>query len=145
MQCCGGFNSLLASTVVIVCLFWWTGSVVGEQLQGRAVEALVRTKMQHKEFIILCLEDCSDWSNATTRRIVMQVQFSPFLPFYFTSSEVWFFLLSWKSTLRKLLGFFLFWGVFYRLTQNCQEQWLFPPSWTRGSLSLQAVLMLNSF
>ncbi|CAK9236168.1 unnamed protein product [Sphagnum tenellum] len=43
------------------------------QMQGRAVEALVRTKMQHKEFIILCLEDCSDWSNATTRRIVMQV------------------------------------------------------------------------
>ncbi|KAL3002777.1 hypothetical protein AAZX31_08G072800 [Glycine max] len=29
--------------------------------------------MQHKEFIILCLEDCSDWSNATTRRVVMQV------------------------------------------------------------------------
>lgn len=44
-----------------------------KQVQGRAVEALVRTKMQHKEFIILCLEDCSDWSNATTRRIVMQV------------------------------------------------------------------------
>jgi hypothetical protein len=43
---------------------------------------------------------------------VMQVQFSPFLPFYFTSSEVWYFLLSWKSTLRNLLGFFLFfWGV----------------------------------
>lgn len=31
--------------------------------------------MQHKEFIILCLEDCSDWSNATTRRVVMQVCF----------------------------------------------------------------------
>ncbi|XP_039038118.1 dynamin-like protein ARC5 [Hibiscus syriacus] len=29
--------------------------------------------MQHKEFIILCLEDCSDWSNAMTRRVVMQV------------------------------------------------------------------------
>ncbi|KAL1328166.1 hypothetical protein AAHE18_13G354700 [Arachis hypogaea] len=29
--------------------------------------------MQHKEFIILCLEDCSDWSNATTRRVVMQI------------------------------------------------------------------------
>lgn len=43
------------------------------QSQGRAVEALVRTKMQQKEFIILCLEDCSDWSNATTRRVVMQV------------------------------------------------------------------------
>ena len=33
----------------------------------------MRAKMQHKEFIILCLEDCSDWSNATTRRVVMQV------------------------------------------------------------------------
>ncbi|XP_020253126.1 dynamin-like protein ARC5 isoform X3 [Asparagus officinalis] len=43
------------------------------QVQARAVEALVRAKMQHKEFIILCLEDCSDWSNATTRRIVMQI------------------------------------------------------------------------
>ncbi|KAK1299844.1 Dynamin-like protein ARC5 [Acorus calamus] len=41
--------------------------------QARAVEALVRAKMQHKEFIILCLEDCCDWSNATTRRIVMQI------------------------------------------------------------------------
>ncbi|XP_073013542.1 dynamin-like protein ARC5 [Typha latifolia] len=43
------------------------------QGQARAVEALVRAKMQHKEFIILCLEDCSDWSNATTRRVVMQI------------------------------------------------------------------------
>lgn len=43
------------------------------QSQARAVEALVRSKMQHKEYIILCLEDCSDWSNATTRRVVMQV------------------------------------------------------------------------
>lgn len=43
------------------------------QGQARVVEALVRAKMQHKEFIILCLEDCSDWSNATTRRVVMQI------------------------------------------------------------------------
>ncbi|KAL3699377.1 hypothetical protein R1sor_017399 [Riccia sorocarpa] len=43
------------------------------QSQARAVEALVRSKMQQKEFIILCLEDCSDWSNATTRRFVMQM------------------------------------------------------------------------
>lgn len=43
------------------------------QSQARAVESMVRAKMQHKEFIILCLEDCSDWSNATTRRIVMQI------------------------------------------------------------------------
>ncbi|KAK9697160.1 hypothetical protein RND81_08G019000 [Saponaria officinalis] len=43
------------------------------QVQASAVESLVRAKMQHKEFIILCLEDCSDWSNATTRRVVMQI------------------------------------------------------------------------
>ncbi|PNY16344.1 dynamin-like protein arc5-like, partial [Trifolium pratense] len=43
------------------------------QAQARAVESLVRAKMQHKEFIILCLEDCSDWINATTRRVVMQI------------------------------------------------------------------------
>ncbi|GFZ16818.1 P-loop containing nucleoside triphosphate hydrolases superfamily protein [Actinidia rufa] len=40
------------------------------QGQARAVESLVRAKMQHKEFIILCLEDCNDWSNATTRRVI---------------------------------------------------------------------------
>ncbi|XP_073310493.1 dynamin-like protein ARC5 [Primulina huaijiensis] len=45
----------------------------GLQIQARAVESIVRNKMQHKEFIILCLEDCSDWSNATTRRVVMQI------------------------------------------------------------------------
>ncbi|WVZ88677.1 hypothetical protein U9M48_035169 [Paspalum notatum var. saurae] len=43
------------------------------QTQASAVESLVRSKIQHKETIILCLEDCSDWSNATTRRVVMQV------------------------------------------------------------------------
>lgn len=44
-----------------------------KQSQARAVESIVRKKLQHKEFIILCLEDCSDWSNAMTRRVVMQV------------------------------------------------------------------------
>ncbi|KAM3273448.1 hypothetical protein ACQJBY_042976 [Aegilops geniculata] len=43
------------------------------QSQACAVEALVHAKIQHKETIILCLEDCNDWSNATTRRVVMQV------------------------------------------------------------------------
>ncbi|XP_040385377.1 uncharacterized protein LOC102718788 [Oryza brachyantha] len=43
------------------------------QSQACAVETLVRGKIKHKETIILCLEDCSDWSNATTRRVVMQV------------------------------------------------------------------------
>ena len=35
---------------------------------------MVRTKMEQKEYIILCLEDSNDWSNATTRRLVMQVR-----------------------------------------------------------------------
>ena len=37
------------------------------------VEAMVRAKMECMEYIILCLEDTNDWSNATTRRLVMQV------------------------------------------------------------------------
>ncbi|EFJ48795.1 dynamin-related GTPase [Volvox carteri f. nagariensis] len=37
------------------------------------VEEIVRSKAQVPEYVILCLEDCSDWSNATTRRLVMQV------------------------------------------------------------------------
>jgi hypothetical protein len=35
---------------------------------------MVRNKMEQREYIILCLEDSNDWSNATTRRLVMQVQ-----------------------------------------------------------------------
>ena len=35
---------------------------------------MVRTKMEQREYIILCLEDSNDWSNATTRRLVMQVR-----------------------------------------------------------------------
>jgi len=34
---------------------------------------MVRAKMDQKEYIILCLEDSNDWSNATTRRLVMAV------------------------------------------------------------------------
>lgn len=34
---------------------------------------MVRLKMEQKEYIILCLEDSNDWSNATSRRMVMQV------------------------------------------------------------------------
>ncbi|EMS49363.1 Dynamin-like protein ARC5 [Triticum urartu] len=48
------------------------------QSQACAVEALVHAKIQHKETIILCLEDCSDWSNATTRRVVMQQTLLPY-------------------------------------------------------------------
>jgi hypothetical protein len=43
------------------------------QNSARQVEAMVRQKMEQKEYIILCLEDSNDWSNATTRRLVMQV------------------------------------------------------------------------
>lgn len=44
-----------------------------QQSSARAVEQLVRSKMEQKEFIILCLEDNSDWGNTTTRRLVMSV------------------------------------------------------------------------
>jgi len=36
------------------------------------VEGIVRAKMEQKDYIILCLEDNSDWNNATTRRYVME-------------------------------------------------------------------------
>lgn len=43
------------------------------QEAARQVEAMVIQKMSQPEYIIMCLEDSSDWNNATTRRIVMQV------------------------------------------------------------------------
>ena len=43
------------------------------QNSAKQVEAMVQAKMACMEYIILCLEDTSDWSNATTRRMVMQV------------------------------------------------------------------------
>lgn len=43
------------------------------QSSARQVEAMVRAKMEQKEYIILCLEDSNDWSNATTRRLVMSI------------------------------------------------------------------------
>lgn len=46
------------------------GSLQSAQKQ---VEAMVKAKMEQPEYIILCLEDSNDWSNATTRRFVMQV------------------------------------------------------------------------
>jgi hypothetical protein len=42
-------------------------------LASQQVEQMVKAKMQMPEYIILCLEDSSDWSNATTRRLVMAV------------------------------------------------------------------------
>ena len=41
------------------------------QHASRQVETLVRNKMANKDYIILCLEDNSDWNNATTRRVVL--------------------------------------------------------------------------
>ena len=41
------------------------------QQASRSVENLVRAKMEQKDYIILCLEDNSDWNNATTRRVVL--------------------------------------------------------------------------
>ena len=35
---------------------------------------MVREKLAGREYIILCLEDCSDWGHATTRKVVMQVR-----------------------------------------------------------------------
>ena len=35
---------------------------------------MVRNKMEQREYIILCLEDTNDSSNATTRRFVMQAR-----------------------------------------------------------------------
>ena len=37
------------------------------QQAAREVEGIVRAKMEQKDYIILCLEDNSDWNNATTR------------------------------------------------------------------------------
>ena len=44
------------------------------QNSAKQVEGMVRQKMEQKEYILLCLEDTNDWSNATTRRLVMQVR-----------------------------------------------------------------------
>jgi hypothetical protein len=49
------------------------------QVASQQVEAMVKAKMSKPEYTILCLEDNSDWTNATTRRIVMEVHFCPFL------------------------------------------------------------------
>eukprot|EP00240_Pyramimonas_obovata_P003576 CAMPEP_0118946316 /NCGR_PEP_ID=MMETSP1169-20130426/44011_1 /TAXON_ID=36882 /ORGANISM="Pyramimonas obovata, Strain CCMP722" /LENGTH=824 /DNA_ID=CAMNT_0006892251 /DNA_START=57 /DNA_END=2531 /DNA_ORIENTATION=- len=43
------------------------------QSQARSVEVLIKKKMENKDYIILCLEDTSDWSNATTRNLVLEV------------------------------------------------------------------------
>ena len=40
---------------------------------AEATEALVVEKMRCRDYVILCVEDTSDWKHATTRNIVMQV------------------------------------------------------------------------
>jgi len=50
-----------------------SGSLSSAQSASRAVEALVRSKMERKDLIILALEDTCDWCNATTRKLVAQV------------------------------------------------------------------------
>lgn len=40
---------------------------------ARDAEALVVEKMRCKDYLILCVEDTTDWKHATTRNIVMQV------------------------------------------------------------------------
>jgi hypothetical protein len=44
------------------------------QTASKQVETMVKQKMAQPEYIIMCLEDTSDWNNATTRRTVMQVR-----------------------------------------------------------------------
>jgi hypothetical protein len=50
------------------------GDKCGLALASQQVEAMVRAKMSKPEYTILCLEDSSDWSNASTRRLVMSVR-----------------------------------------------------------------------
>lgn len=40
---------------------------------AREAENLVLAKMRCKDYIILCVEDTTDWKHATTRNVVMQV------------------------------------------------------------------------
>ena len=49
---------------------------------------MVRNKMEQREYIILCLEDSNDWSNATSRRLVMQAsQRDPGLTIWHTAAR----------------------------------------------------------
>ena len=40
---------------------------------AREAEALVLSKIRCQDYIILCVEDTTDWKHATTRNVVMQV------------------------------------------------------------------------
>ena len=57
------------------------------QVAAQQVEAMVKAKMGKPEYTILCLEDNSDWTNATTRRLVMAVRLPWLLPTMSESSN----------------------------------------------------------
>ncbi len=40
---------------------------------AKEAEALVLSKLKCQDYIILCVEDTTDWKHATTRNVVMQV------------------------------------------------------------------------
>ena len=46
-------------------------------------EALVLEKMKVQDYIILCVEDTTDWKHSTTRNIVQRVYLLHFFYFYF--------------------------------------------------------------
>lgn len=54
----------------------WQSLVPPDMVQAaREVENLVLGKIQCPEYVILCVEDTTDWKHATTRNIVTQVRF----------------------------------------------------------------------
>ena len=99
------------------------------------VEAMVRMKMEQKEYIILCLEDSNDWSNATTRRLVMQARAGA------AGAGHWSAVLS-SEVLDGCMGVAcananalapLNMRPHCRWTPRCLAPWWSPPSWTRAS------------
>jgi hypothetical protein len=49
-------------------------AAAGLQAASRTIEAMVAAKAAAPELILLCLEDCNDWTHATTRQLVMQAR-----------------------------------------------------------------------
>lgn len=52
------------------------------------VKQIVRQKIQVPESINLCLEDNSDWVNATTRKIILEVCFRVYQPSWWKQYEL---------------------------------------------------------
>ncbi len=63
----GKLSRMCRDICVCVCV------CVCTQAASRAIEQLVRQKAEIESLILLCLEDVSDWTHATTRRLAMQV------------------------------------------------------------------------